>query len=304
MNEVSTQSPFPYVRDMGQTITASLDFVRRNFKNLIKILLVMVAPASVLTGLFTAYTFSDYFSFILSRPSDPSEIQNYIWSLLPNFIGLMVTSIIASVGLIVSVTEYCIYVHRYGLENYNFSEFLKECLRKAPSYLLILIVVGLMTSIGTVFCYLPGIYLMIVFSTVYAVKANENLSLGDSISRCFKIIKGNWWSTFGLYIVVTLGIGVLSSILIIPLYLIFFAKIWFSLEPTQGLEGDSIFMNVGMIVSSLIAIVGNYMLSSVTHIVYTFRYFSLAETSDGKGMFAQIDRIGSTDADNLPEETY
>ncbi len=267
MNEVSTKSSFIYVMDIKQTITSSVDFIRSNCKNLIRILTVIIAPISTFVGLFSVFTLTDYFTLVLYENSKPHQIESYIWSSVPVLVGLGFAFIIATFGQIIFITEYCVYTHRNGKDGFVLSDLLTVCLKKAPNYILMMIVVLLITVIGGGLYYFPAIYLMIVSSTVYAVKANENLSFGEAIHRCFKLMKGSWWKTFGLYLVIGIGISILATIFFIPFFLTFTVKLSYSAEQAQRI-GYNVLMTMLLIFSSLIAILGNLILSSVTHIVY------------------------------------
>ncbi len=303
MTETQTNSPFPYIRDFGQTISATIDFVRSNGKQLITPLLILVAPIATLTGLFASYTFADYFALALERPANV-DAGNFLISMLPTFIGLALTALIATLMLVITTTEYCILVHKSGKDSFELKSFCLLCIRKIPSYLLYMIVVSIMSGIGAILCYLPTIYLQVVFSSIYAVKANEGLSLGDSISRCFRIIKGNWWSTFGLQLVVQIALSVIGGIFILPMYILMIVRTYFSVEQLQGAGEVPAYVSILTVFFTIVALVANYILGGVSHIASTFRYFSLAEQKDGSSMFSQIDRIGTTSDSNLPEETY
>ena len=52
-------------------------------------------------------------------------------------------------------------------------------------------------AISFFFFVFPAIYLIITFSLVMPIMVIENASLNYAFSRCFQLIKGNWWPTLG-----------------------------------------------------------------------------------------------------------
>jgi hypothetical protein len=71
------------------------------------------------------------------------------------------------------------------------------------------IATGLLVIVGCIFCVLPGIYLgVIFFGTLTGVIAFERPS--SVLSRCFELMKGNWWDMFGRALLVGLGLIIFS----------------------------------------------------------------------------------------------
>lgn len=68
---------------------------------------------------------------------------------------------------------------------------------------------GLLVGVGFLFCLVPGIYLgVIFFGTLTGVVAFERPS--SVVSRCFELMKGNWWEMFGRALLVVVGLIVVS----------------------------------------------------------------------------------------------
>jgi hypothetical protein len=71
------------------------------------------------------------------------------------------------------------------------------------------IATGLLVIVGSLFCLLPGIYLGVVFfGTLTGVVAFERPS--SVVSRCFELMKGNWWDMFGRALLVVVGLFLFS----------------------------------------------------------------------------------------------
>lgn len=299
MTEVNVNSPFPHVRDLGETISSVLEFIREHFVKILQIFLVMVAPLSLLTGL----------SATLLTNSMMDAVTTVELGTMPDFSDLIVpimltyiVSILTTTMNITVFTEFCMLVHRNGGEGFSISNFFKQSIRSYPSNIGTFILVAIMTLIGAVFCILPGVYLAIPLTLIFAVRANEQSSFGNSISRCFSIIKGNWWSTFGTYLVLGIILFVLMMCIYVPLSVLGVINNMFStsLEPSVIATKATV---TTMVITTIVGIFNQFLLSSM-YITHVFRYFSLAEQKDGGSVITQIDRIGSAHDSSLPEETY
>ena len=76
------------------------------------------------------------------------------------------------------------------------------------------ILTALIVGAGMLFFFFPAVYLLIVLSLGAAIIVFENSNPIDAISRSFSLIRGKWWSTFGLVVVMVI-INYQSIIIII-----------------------------------------------------------------------------------------
>ena len=143
--------------------------------------------------------------------------------------------------------------------------------------------------IGIFLCFLPGIYLAIVFAHFYPIFIIEGAGFGATWKRSFFLIKDNWWSSFGLYIVtylISLGIMILVYI---PVYAIMGVQIF-----SAAKENDPAAMMNSMssmaYVTPVYHVVG-LLISLLFSTVTSLRYFSLVEKKEGTGELEQISKL-------------
>lgn len=70
--------------------------------------------------------------------------------------------------------------------------------------------------IGSLFCFLPGIYFWVVLTLSIPIMIFQNKGVLDSISDAFAFIKEHWWETFGILLVVQILIIVVSYFIDFP----------------------------------------------------------------------------------------
>lgn len=142
------------------------------------------------------------------------------------------------------------------------------------------IVLVICAAIGFFFCFLPGVYLSVVFSLVTPIMVIENGSFRYSFDRAFKVIKENWWLTFGAILLIVMVTVMIMLIIMLPPMIIY--------GGTQWLTGEKLNTFAGVLQSVMINFA--QVLWIVPVITITLVYYSLTEEKEGNSL---IDRINS-----------
>ncbi len=134
--------------------------------------------------------------------------------------------------------------------------------------------------LGAMFCYIPGIYFAIAYSLVPSLIVIENLSVGEAMSRSRKLIKENWWFSFGLMFISGFIVAIIGGIVQFPL------QIMTQLIPAFG--GDDpvvmgILLGAIFLIAMPIIIFVRLSLQMVPMIVNAFNYYRLVEEKEGVG---------------------
>jgi len=74
------------------------------------------------------------------------------------------------------------------------------------------ILVGILTLIGLFLFIIPGILFFVWFSLSAQAVILEDKSAKDSLSRSKELVKGNWWKTFGVIIVIGIFLFIINII--------------------------------------------------------------------------------------------
>jgi hypothetical protein len=138
---------------------------------------------------------------------------------------------------------------------------------------------------GFIFLIIPGIYLAIALTLIYIVRLEEGLGFFQAVSRCTKIISGNWWFTFGLIIVLGFIQGFLGFILYMPNYIVTFFLAFAGIDSSTGNLGRTLY-----IISSIIASFGT-LLYAISTVAIAFQYYNLVERKEAPGLLQQIENI-------------
>jgi hypothetical protein len=153
--------------------------------------------------------------------------------------------------------------------------------------------VNLITIVGFAFCLLPGIYLAVVFAPFPIALIVENQTFGGAWNRCFSIIKDNFWSSLGIYILVyliyALSAGIISTVIAALTSIVSY----FTTKDISATIG---------IATSVLSIF-SFLFYIIFYVSVCIHYFNLAERHDGTGMMQRLDTLGRSgnDFDNTQE---
>ncbi len=150
------------------------------------------------------------------------------------------------------------------------------------------------SSSGILFAFLliPVFYFLVIYAAVamslfFPVLWLEDLGLFASVGRCFQLIKGHWWATFGLILVATFLQSMLSIVFAIPQYAVMFGK----MLQLPGLDSDVL----GLVAQCLYA-VGIIFTYTLPLLALVFQYFNLVERREGHGLRLLVDQLGQSQA--------
>jgi hypothetical protein len=282
---------FKRERDLGAMITDAFRFIRDNWKDYFTSILKIVGPVLLIAlvaiiGYF--FAISELFSNIEESSTNPLGI-------LKNFAPWFILMILAFVLLntLLSMTSLFFiksYINNNGKAKH--SEVRSNVLQNFWKFFGYGILVFFSVLGGAIFCYLPGIYLWIALSLGTSIMVFEGRSAGDAYSHSFNLIKGEWWNTFGVILVVGLLIGLLAQAFSVPVMIYQFVKMATISEqdPTQVFN---LFKDPIYVVLNLLSYGFQFLLSSISLIVGAFIYFDLNEQKNLTGTLEQIESIGS-----------
>jgi hypothetical protein len=138
-------------------------------------------------------------------------------------------------------------------------------------------------------------YLGIVLSLFFPVLWLEDGGVFATVGRCFQLIKGRWWATFGLLLVVAMIQGMLLIVFIIPQYAVMIGK----MMHVPGLNSDIL----GLVAQCIYA-VGIMFTYTIPLLALAFQYFHLAEQKEGWGLRLLVDALGQPQAIPVAQSGY
>ncbi|MCG8306215.1 MAG: hypothetical protein MI975_02410 [Cytophagales bacterium] len=289
---------FYKVRSFSQKLNATIEFIRQNYKTLGKSILYILGPMAVLNGLL----FSQYIDFMFGSmtATDPVNVQNpFAFITNPSYIGFIVLSTFSGLLNVAVIFNFMkLYNSKYP-EEITVMEILNSSWKNIVPLFLLGILITILIVVGFLVFIIPGIYLMIALALSVPALLFERLGIIESIRRSFGLIKGKWWSTFGLLFVASILMYAVSMIFILPFYVFYFISIFTLVEET-GITTDlsSWWFQGGMALSVMFMFLGSFLTYSIPIVALSFQYFNLVERKESVGLMEEIEQLDSEDRDH------
>ena len=283
------------VRNFSLKLNATIEFIRQNVKPLGKAIIFILGPMAVLNGLL----FSQYIDFAFGSMSaqDPIDVQNpFAFIANPSYIGFIFLSMFSALLNFAIIFNFMkIYKNKYP-EEITVTEILNASWRDVLPLLVLSIIMTILIVLGFFAFIIPGFYLMVVLSLSIPILFFEGKGVFESIGRSFKLIKGKWWSTFGLLIVATVLMYAVSMIFILPFYVFYFISIFTLIEET-GFSADtsSWWFQGGMTLSVMFMFLGSFLTYSIPMVALSFQYFNLVERGESVGLMSEIEELDASE---------
>jgi hypothetical protein len=194
-------------RDFGELIGINFIFFGKEIKTILKGLFIFVGPF-----IFIKVLLIGYFGFL---PAEDiyTKIQHLGKAGNGNSFLIQFLEFFQNVMLYTFVGAYIKVFIENGLGNVNILDVWGKIRKFYWSYAGGLILSGIIIALGFVLLVVPGIYFLIVLYPLFAIIIIEEKGVGNSISRAFDLIKGEWWFTFGLALVLFILLFSLSAVL-------------------------------------------------------------------------------------------
>lgn len=284
---------FKKLREFGDIINDTFQFIKQNFKMLLKVLLYFSGfflLATMIAGISQQLT---VFNGMVNPSQNPAQYFDNFLSF--NYLFLMIFYFLSYTTLNVSIL--C-FISLY-VEKGSVAPSIEEVWSYLKYFLLRAMGGTFFISIFFMFCFacclIPGIYVFPAVSLFLPVMIFENGSLSYSFSRSFKLIKEQWWITaatlFVLWIITTACMTFIS----IPTSIFTMASVF-----TQGMKGMS---TTGIIVSTIIQYLSQIFMV-IPLIGSSLLYYNLAERIGNTGLFDRINQMGETKQEFNKDEQY
>jgi len=288
-------------RDFGETVSDTFAFIKQNFKPLLKYFFIFCGfflfatfALLVLTEV-KALSFASYSASVDSF-NESSNLSRAL-SLLGGYLVLMIFIVLNYVAINVTVLCYMtLYKQKQNTvptteEMWGYFKYFY--LRVLGSSVLLYILM----IIGFAFCLIPGIYLSPIFALIPCIMIMENTSFGYAFNQSFRLIKDNWWVTFGVIVVIYIILYVVNLFISIPAIIFGVGNVFLNLKNSRALS-----LPVAIIISLLRTV--EYVFQMLIVVAVGLCYFNLHESKEGTGLLDRINQFGTGEShtDTTKEE--
>ena len=308
-------------RSIGETLSATFDFVTQNFVPLIKFLSAFLLPVSALMGLSYQSMFSS-FAHIDNLNDETEQILSVVMSYLP-------VLLLCLIGALLTVAVTYTLMQKYqqrdnllkGLTLSEIKPLLKHNLWRVFKMLLLLTLIGMVAfvvlvlvatmiiSIGSKFeaflflLYMAMLAIALPLGLVLPLCVFEpELSLFSCVKKALRLGFKTWGTLFVVMLVITMLVQIVSFILMIPFLFTTMTTMFFEIDSSQYASlayTNSAWFSVLTFASSLLFCFGLLLMSALSFVAFAFCYGRAADKVEGVSVKNAVQNFDSTDsADN------
>lgn len=305
-------------RSIGETLSATFDFVTQNFVPLIKFLSAFLLPVSALMGLSYQSMFSS-FAHIDYLKDETELILSVVMSYLP---VLLLCLIGALLTVAVTYTLMQKYQQRDNLlKGVTLSEIkplLKHNLWRVFKMLLLLTLLGIvafvvLVLVATMIMSIGSKYEAFLFLLYMAMLAialplglvlplcvfEPELGLFSCVKKALRLGFKTWGTLFVVMLVITMLVQIVSFILMIPFLFTTMTTMFFEIDSSQYASlayTSSAWFSVLTFASSLLFCFGLLLMSALSFVAFAFCYGRAADKVEGVSVKNAVQNFDSTDS--------
>lgn len=293
------QLEFYKKRQFGEKLNATFTFIRENAWPYLKVQFMIAGPILLIANiLVNQFAFSMFdFDGDISANFFIDMFQMYGLLLL---IGLVGTTIMPAVTY-----GYMTAYKSLAPTDISVANVTKGFASRFFNILGLNIITYIVTGIAMLFLILPGIYVAIVLSLGAAIIVFENSNPIDAFGRAFTLIKGKWWSTFGLLVVISIIGYIINFFFGLPRSIVLGIELFTSLDATGGIEGvemENSTDQVLNVVFSVFETFGSILSYSLIYMALAFQYFNLVERAESRGLMTKIEQMDDAGEEESNEQ--
>ena len=303
-------------RSIGETLSATFDFVTQNFVPLIKFLAAFLLPVSALMGLSYQSMFSS-FANIENLNDETEQILSVVTSYLP-------VLLLCLIGALLTVAVTYTLMQKYqqrdnllkGLTLSEIKPLLKHNLWRVLKMLLLLTLLGIVAfvvlvlvaamimSIGSKFeaflflLYMAMLAIALPLALVLPLCVFEpELGLFSCVKKALRLGFKTWGTLFVVMLVITMLVQIVSFILMIPFLFTTMTTMFFEIDSSQYASlayTSSAWFSVLTFASSLLFCFGLLLMSALSFVAFAFCYGRAADKVEGVSVKNAVQNFDST----------
>ncbi len=305
------------IRTFSEKISDTIDFIRQNWRALLKYLGCVILPASIVLAFFFNHFWNGYMSFVSDVERGTSGDFSDGISFMLNYVAMVVIYMVTFVFL--NAMFYAmvrVYYHREnGLQGVVYDELrspFKLCLKRMATliglgFLLGIVVIVALVVVGALFgtinAALVVLYVLLCGAALFAVAfplmlmapiymLEDNISFFDALAKAMRLGFKTWGGIFGMAIVLGLLISVLQMVTSGPWYVLFIMKTIFTLSnDLDGSFTNSFIFTLITYLASILQCMGMLISTIFTEVGMNIQYGHAAELVDGMGTQEKIEHF-------------
>ena len=198
---------------IGEIIDVAIKVYRARFGVLVKSVGIVLAPVFILSALIRiSFPASDDLFEATQPGATPDFDIDVLWPFIAGTVLIVVLAYLAS--QIATGACFKAISGAYLDEEAGWQESLRFARSKLGSLIWLSFLTGLGVIVGLVLCLAPGIYLWIAWTVAAPVLLLEDVRGWKAMKRSRELVKGRFWSTFAVVLLVAILTGIVQAVFV------------------------------------------------------------------------------------------
>lgn len=280
-----TQIELKKERDFSDVFNAAFSFIGSEAGRLFRVIGLYAGVPVIIAVIMSAYYARDMMSSVFQVMSNANDMSQPDTAL----VGLTVLfSMVAQLFFAGLVPAYMAIYEEKGKNGFRADDVWQRFARNFGGVAGYGILAAVLVIIGFVLFLVPGVYLSVPLSFILYVLLIENKRGSRLFSRCFQLVRGKWWKTFGILLLAYLIMMIVSSIFSLP------SAIAAGIEGFLIGSGQKEVMeanSLAVILTTIFGGLGQYILYPGLYVIVAFQYYSLREQKDRESLLEKVSAI-------------
>jgi len=280
------------VRDLGQIVSVTFTFLKQNWRPLFRAIAMLCMPFAIAGGFLAGGGMAGFQQMGMQAESDPLQalnlFQNSMLSVIPGYVLLFVGFI-----LLISLVHEYLRAYHHGLhQTMSSGELIAAAVGQVGPYLGASLLTWLLLFVGLLLFFFPFFYAWGVLSLALAAHAMERTGGAEALTRSYNLVKGDFWPTLGLLMVIGIIQYLLMYVVQLPVLIVTFSVgINTGLEMIQNdgmTSGFPGWFSLFMSFATALQWCAMMLVYTVVATCMTLKYFSRVEEKEGLGLKEKI----------------
>lgn len=328
--KIFTPIEFHKSRDFSKKINDTFEFLRQNFVPLTKSVLYIAGPPVLMGSLLIGSFMSEFLNLteLSTANSEGSGMAGDYFLSVSFWLQIILAGLFLLISGVASLSSINNYILLYGEKKSNQIEVSEVWERVKQTfwmylgtmvfftlllivaYIIMIIPIVLLNAVspflivfGVIGVIIGLFYLIFGASLTFFIRAYEKTGFFQALSRSFYLVRGKWWSTFGLLFILSLIVSTMSYLFIIPWYIVTMISTFHSAS-AGVFEEPSFNYKLITIISFTLYYLAQMVLYSIPNVGIALQYFNLVELKEAKGLLTDIQTLGNPSEAPTREEDF
>lgn len=210
--------------DFGGIFDQAFKLYTSYWRTLLTISAIVMVPLGLLSLGISVVLFQDLDAAFTDPALLEASPEQFLGLLFDVLLPSMVVGLLNAIGLWL-IQGACTHAVAavYAGRNPTWQDSLLAGFRRLPSLAGAVIMIGLGTFAGVVFCIFPGVWLYIMWFVTIPALVAERLGAWEAMTRSWALISGTWWRTLGVAVVTAILVTIVAVVLGTPSDLVAFS---------------------------------------------------------------------------------